>query len=152
MTMRDLHNNISHVTGIVPQTLAQTASPEGLQSANIDLQFFSSAEVVAYLGDIDEMGTSPVGDAKVQMILEHADDDGSGSPDTFANVALADVLGPSAVSGGIVATTTTDNAFLEVGYTAGKRWLRATLVPTGLPNGGPAALWVVRGRPRHAPQ
>ena len=148
----DLHNNLDFVSAIVPQTLAQTASPEGLQSANIDLQFFSSAEVVAYLGDIDEMGTSPVADAKVQMILEHADDDGSGSPDTFAAVALADVLGPTAVSGGIVATSTTDNTFLETGYVGGKRWIRATLVPTGLTNGGPVSAFVVRGSPRHAPQ
>ena len=148
----DLHNNIDFVSGIVPQTLAQTASPDGLQSIDIDLLNFSSAEAVAYLGDIDEMGTSPVGDAKVQMILDHADDDGTGSPGTFANVVLADVLGPAAVSGGIVATATTDNTFLEIGYVGGKRWLRATLVPTSLVNGGPVAAWVVRGRPRHAPQ
>ena len=81
------------------------ASPEGLQSGNIDLQGFHSAEVVAYLGDIDELGGSPVGDAKVQLLLEHADDDGTGSPGAYAAVALADVLGPSTVTAGIVATT-----------------------------------------------
>ena len=148
----DLHNNIAHVTAIAPQTLAQAASPEGLQSGNIDLQGFHSAEVVAYLGDIDELGGSPVGDAKVQLLLEHADDDGTGSPGTYAAVALADVLGPSAVTAGIVATSTTDSGFLEVGYVGGKRFIRVTLVPTGLTNGGPVAAWVVKGDARHAPQ
>ena len=152
MTMRDLHNNIAHVSAIVPQTLAQTASPEGLQSGNIDLQNFNSADVIAFLGDIDEMGSSPVGDAKVQLLLEHADDDGTGSPGTYANVALADVLGPASVTAGIVASTTTDQAFLEVGYVGGRRFIRVTLIPTGLTNGGPVAAWVVKGSPRHAPQ
>ena len=148
----DLHNNIAHATAINPQTLAQAASPEGLQSGDVDLQGSQSAEVVAYLGDIDELGGSPVGDAKVQLLLEHADDDGTGSPGTYANVALADVLGPSAVTAGIVATSTTDNGFLEVGYVGAKRFIRVTLVPTGLTNGGPVAAWVVKGSPRHAPQ
>ena len=152
MTMRDLHNNIAHVTAVVPQTLTQGASPEGLQSGNIDIQGFNSAEVVAFLGDIDEMGSSPVGDAKVQMLLEHADDDGTGSPGTYANVAVADVLGPAAVTAGIVATSTTDQVFLEVGYMGDKRFLRVSLIPTGLTNGGPVAAWVAKGSPRHAPQ
>ena len=148
MTMRDLHNNIAHVAAVTPQTIAGS----NLVSGNIDLAGFNAAEVVAYLGDIDELGGSPVGDAKVQMLLEHADDDGTGSPGTYANVALRDVLGPSAVTAGIVATSTTDNGFLEVGYVGGKRFIRATLVPTGLTNGGPVAAWVVKGNARHAPK
>ena len=143
----DLHNNIAHVISINPQTLAQTASPDGLQGTSVDLQFFSSAELGVYLGDIDEMGSSPVSDAKVQTQLEHSDDDV-----TFANVALADVLGPAAVSGGIVDTRSTDGEIIEVGYIGGKRYLRPTLIPTGLTNGGPVAAWVVKGDPRHAPK
>ena len=145
--MYDLHSNIAHAVSINPQTLAQTASPDGLQGSSVDLQFFESAEIVAYIGDIDEMGSSPVADAKIQMQLEHSDDDS-----TFTDVALADVLGPSSVSGGLVAVTTGDNAFFEVGYVGGKRYVRPTLIPTGLTNGGPVAAWVVKGHPRHAPQ
>ncbi len=81
------------------------------------------------------------------MKLEHSDDDS-----TYSNVALADVLGPSSVSSGVVASSTTDQTFLEVGYVGGKRYIRVTLVPTGLSNGGPVAAWVVKGHPRHAPQ
>ncbi len=148
MTMRDLHNNIAHVTALAPQTIAGS----NLASGDIDLVGFNAAEVVAYLGDIDELGGSPVGAAKLEVKLEHADDDGTGSPGAYANVAAADVLGPASVTGGIVASTTGDNAFLEVGYLGDKRFLRVTLVPTGLTNGGPVAAWVAKGRPRHAPQ
>ena len=143
----DLHNNIAHVTAIHPQTLAQTVSPEGLQSSGVDLQFFSSAEIAVYLGDIDEMGSSPVADAKVEILLEDSDDDV-----TYANVEAADVLGPTTVTAGIVASSTNDNLILEVGYIGGKRFVRVTIIPTGLTNGGPAAAWVTKGHPRHAPQ
>ena len=148
MTMRDLHNNITHVTAVAPQTIAGV----NLQSGNIDLSGFNAAEVVTFLGGIDELGASPVGAAKLEVKLEHADDDGTGSPGAYANVGPADVLGPSSVSGGIVASTAGGNSFLEVGYLGDKRFIRVTLVPTGLTNGGPVAAWIAKGSPRHAPK
>ena len=80
MTMRDLHNNITHVTAVAPQTIAGV----NLQSGNIDLSGFNAAEVVTFLGGIDELGASPVGAAKLEVKLEHADDDGTGSPVFFS--------------------------------------------------------------------
>ncbi len=148
MTMRDLHDNIAHVTAVAPRTIAGS----NLASGDIDLAGFNAVEIVAFLGDIDELGGSPVGAAKLEVKLEHADDDGSGVPAAYANVGLADVLGPSSVTNGIVASTTTDNNFLEVGYLGDKRFLRVTLVPTGLTNGGPVAAWAAKGSPRHAPK
>ncbi|MFQ6018231.1 MAG: hypothetical protein ACE5KF_08535 [Kiloniellaceae bacterium] len=148
MTMRDLHNNTAAVVAVSPQTIAGA----NLASGNLDLAGFNAAEVIAHLGDIDELGASPVGSAKLEVKLEHADDDGTGAPGTYANVALADVLGPTSVTGGIVASSTTDNKVLEVGYIGDKRFIRVTLVPTGLTNGGPVSALVVKGHPRHAPQ
>ncbi|MFQ5774183.1 MAG: hypothetical protein ACE5GS_06685 [Kiloniellaceae bacterium] len=149
MTMRDLHDNIATVVAVAPQTIAGA----NLQSGNIDLQGFNSAEIVVALGDIDELGGSPVGSAKVELKLEHADDDGTGNPGAFGNVTLAEVIGPASVTGGIVGSTTNDNAVrIEVGYLGDKRFIRATLVPTGLTNGGPVCALVLKGHPRHAPQ
>jgi hypothetical protein len=148
MTMRDLHNNLAVVRGIRPQTIAGSA----LNTGNIDLLGFNSAEVVVEFGDIDEMGASPVGAAKIDIKIEHADDDGSGSPGTYGNVALVDVIGPSSVTGGIVASPTTDASPVEVGYVGDKRFIRVTLTPTGLTNGGPVTCVVAKGHPRHAPQ
>ena len=101
MTMRDLHNNIAHVSAVVPQTI----SGSSLVSGDIDLAGFNAAEVVAFLGDIDELGGSPLGAAKLEVKLEHADDDGSGAPGAYAEVGLADVIGPSAVTGGGASST-----------------------------------------------
>ena len=108
--------------------------------------------VVAMLGDIDELGGSPVGGAKVEMIIDHADDDGTGAAGTYAAVAIADVIGPTSVTSGVVASTTGDESFLEVGYKGGKRFIRVTLQPTALTNGGPISAMVIKGVPRHAPQ
>ena len=155
MTMRDLHNNIVHVQALSPKTIVNSGSPENLVGPNIDLAGFNSAEVVVYLGDIDELGGSPVGDAKVELKLEHADEAAAGddTPGTFSNVAVTDVLGPSSVTSGIVGSSTGDDgAFIEVGYTGDKRFVRVTLIPTSLTNGGPIAAWVTKGHPRHAPQ
>ena len=33
-----------------------------------------------------------------------------------------------------------------------ERFLRVTLVPTGLTNGGPVSAWIAKGSPRHAPK
>ena len=99
------------------------------------------------MGDIDELGGSPVGTAKLEVILEHSDDDS-----TYTNVVLADVLGPTSVTNGVVLTTTTDGQILDVGYVAEKRYIRVTLQPTGLSNGGTICAWVTKGHPRHGPQ
>lgn len=143
MTMRDLHNSTATARAIRPQTITSS----DLASAGIDLRGFNAAEVVVEFGDIDEMGGSPVGGAKVETRLEHSDDDV-----TYADVALNDVIGPTSVSGGIVSSVTTDADPVEVGYVGEKRYLRVTLKPTGLTNGGPITALVIKGHPRHAPQ
>ena len=145
--MRDLHNNLSPTRAIQVQTI--TGSP--LVSGNLDLAGFEAAEVLVDFGDIDEMGSSPQGGAQIAIKIEHADDDGSGSPGSYAEVALTDVIGPGAVSSGVVSTVTNDAVPVRVGYVGGKRFLRLTLTPTSLTNGGPVGGWLLRGRPRHAP-
>ncbi|MFQ5658446.1 MAG: hypothetical protein ACE5G5_12965 [Candidatus Methylomirabilales bacterium] len=155
MTMRDLHNNIAVVGAIHPRTIVNSGSPENLVSGDIDLQGFNGAEIIAHLGDIDELGGSPVGSAKVELVLEHADEAAAGddTAGTYSFVALADVLGPTSVSSGIVASTTADGGVqLQVGYIGDKRFIRVTLQPTGLTNGGPISAAVIKGIPRHAPQ
>lgn len=146
--MRDLHNNIVHVSAIAPITI----SGANLSSGNIDLAGFGAVEIAVHMGDIDELGGSPVGAAKLDVKLEHADDDGAGAPAAYTEVVLADVVGPTSVTGGVVLTTTSDLQILDAGYVGGKRFIRVTLQPTALTNGGPVGAWVVKGRPRHAPQ
>ena len=147
MTMRDLHNNLVPTRAIQVQTITGSA----LLSGNLDLAGYNAAEVLVDFGDIDEMGSSPEGGAQVAIKLEHADDDGTGAPGSYAEVALVDVIGAGSVTGGVVSTVTTDAVPVRVGYVGGKRFLRVTLTPTALTNGGPIGAWLLAGRPRHAP-
>ena len=153
MTMRSTFHSTDTQVAIWPQTIINSGSPENLVSGGVDLQFFNSAKVIVILGDIDELGGSPVGAAQVEVILEDGDDNS-----TWTAVTLVDVVGPSSVTGGVVATTTTDIAAagaggaLEVSYVGDKRYIRVTLQPTALTNGGPITAIVERGHPRHGPQ
>ena len=149
MTMQDLTNNLTPVQALPARTINQGTG--ALVSGNVDLAGFNAAQVVVHYGDIDEMGGSPVGGAQIAVLLEHAADNGSGAPGVFAAVTLADVTGVANVAGGVVATVTSDLAPTRVGYVGEKRFLRVTLTPTGLTNGGPVGVIVNKGHPRHAP-
>ncbi len=146
MTMKDTFNNLAPVVAINPQTITSTGSPQDLVSPGIDLQFFNSALVVAHIGDIDELGSSPVGSSKIEMELEDSDDDV-----TYTDVTLADVVGPSSVTSGIVASSTTDQTTMKCGYVGDKRYIRVRLLSTTLTNGGPVSAMVIKGNDRHAP-
>jgi hypothetical protein len=147
--MQELHNNIDWVIAAQPQTLTTTGSPTQVTSGAIDLQGYEAAEIVGILGDIDELGGSPVGTAKVELMLEHSTDG-----TTFEAVALTDVVGPSSVTSGVVASTTTDGAAsrtpeLTCGYRMTRRYIKCHLVGTALANGGQVAILVAKGRERH---
>ena len=149
MTMQDLNSNLAPVHAIAAQTISQAGG--ALVSGNVDLAGFNAAQVVVHYGDIDEMGASPQGSAQIAVKLEHAADDGAGAPGAYANVTDADVTGVSGITAGIVATVVSDLTPTAVGYVGDKRFLRVTLTPTGLTNGGPAGVLVNKGHPRHAP-
>ncbi len=149
MTMQDLNSNLAPVQALTAQTINQASG--ALVSGNVDLAGFNAAQVVVHFGEIIEMGASPVGSAQIAVKLEHADDDGSGAPSTYANVTDADVTGVSGIAAGVVASPNSDLAPVTVGYVGDKRFIRATLTPTGLTTGGPVGVIVNRGHPRHAP-
>ena len=143
----DLYNNVLPVRAIQ----AQNITSSNIASGDIDLAGFEAADLVVDFGDIAEMGTSPEGAAKIDIHLEHAAADGTGSAGTYADVAVTDVVGAASVTGGIVATTTTDASLIHRGYRGGKRFIRVTLEPTGLTSGGPVVAIANLGHPRHAP-
>lgn len=139
--MQDLYNNVDTVHAFTG-TLA--GSP-GLSSAAIDLQFYEACDVVLALDNIDELGTSPVGSASASLALDHSDD---GS--TWTACALNDVIGPtSALTNGIVASTTGEYTTIHGGYRMEKRYIRVRAEHTGLTNGGTVTAVVLKGRFRH---
>lgn len=139
--MQDLYNNVDAVHAF---TGTLSGSP-GLSSAAIDLQFYESCDVVLALDNMDELGTSPVGTASASLALDHSTDG-----TTWTACVLADVIGPTtALSDGIVATTTGEYTTIHGGYRMERRYIRVRAEHTGLTNGGTVTAIVLKGRFRH---
>ena len=146
----DLHNNIAADQAVAPQTISGSA----LVSGDMDLAGAKAVKILTTFGDIAEMGASPEGAAQVAISLEHADDDGTGSAGTYADVTANDVVGEDVagtVTNGIVNTVTGDLTHSSFGYVGMKRFVRVTLTPTGLSTGGPVSCSVLKGMTTNKP-
>ena len=143
--MYDMHNGHTW-TWAAQGTLTNTGSPNQVTSGAIDLRGAVAVEVLALIGSIDELGSSPVGTAKADLVLYDSDDGV-----TFAVVDAVDVVVDSSVTvaAGVVATSTSKFDTLKAGYRGDKRYIQAALVGTGLTNGGPVAIGVLT-RDRHS--
>ena len=153
MTMRDLNSGFSAVNALVPQTISTSA----LNTGNESLAGYSGAQIIVALGSIDGMGAgSPTG-GSIAVKVEHADDNGSGSPSSYANVTDADIVGAAAsISAGVVKTfqglpTGSLAEIFQFSYFGDEDCIKVTLTPTGLGAGGPVVIIVNKGRARHAP-
>lgn len=135
--MRDLHNSIKVSRALSPVSVADTTAQV---SQILDTANFSANELVIATGSIADA------DATFAVLLEEGDN--SALSDAAA-VADADLLGTEALAG---FQYDDDNETRKIGYIGSKRYIRATITPTG--NASAAllsAVWVQAG-PRVAPQ
>ena len=149
--MRDLDSQLVVVEGINP--IVMTVAVGALNTGNVDLQGFDGAEVVLHFGAKHASDTLSATN-KITFLLEHADDDGTGSPGAYAAVAAADVIGVTPATGVIyVVDAEADVAqVFQCGYVGNKRYIRATATPAGtIANGVPLAVEVIKGFPRQIP-
>lgn len=138
--MRDLANSIAVVESLAPAVRTTDANGTG-----VDLQGFQSATVIAHIG---AEGDTLASDLKIDLKLEHSDDD-----QTFTAVAQADVVEATIADGGIfyTADAAADVGVATVGYVGGKRYVRVVSDLTGThTNGTPTSAVVVKGHPRHS--
>jgi hypothetical protein len=105
--------------------------------ADVDVSAAESAEFCYFCGT--QGGTSS------DLIMEEADDDGAGSPDTYATIADADLVGGANT---ITITTANDAQVHTRGYRGTKKWIRATAVDNTSGN-IPIAGCVLVGHQRH---
>jgi hypothetical protein len=148
--MRDLASKLAHVVVIAPATYAADTTP-----AAIDLQGYDSAAIALAIG---VGGITFDGTNKIEFVLTHADDDGTGNPGAFANVAAADINGagaPAVVTNGIVKSLVAAHAaadVTEIGYIGGKRYVKLLADFSGTHGTGtPISAIMAKGHPRNAP-
>lgn len=146
--MRDMFHQFGPVQDIDPATLTASANGSG-----VDLQGFEGALIAVLVG---ESGDTLNGSNHIQLEVEHADDDGAGSPDSWEDCADADLV--EVVAGSNTGTfakiddATEDDAVYHTAYIGSKRHIRVVANLTGTHSTGtPLGAVVVRGFGRHQP-
>lgn len=145
--MKDILNTVKYVQALAPQVIQGSA----LTSGNIDTQGHDSLAIVVCIGEIvDTLGSSD----RIDLKIEHADDDGSGAPGAYSACADEDVLGFTGLSSGLFKSVDADaeeNARYVIGYRGGKRFVKVTATPVSLSTGGPIAMIAVKGHIHQGP-
>jgi hypothetical protein len=125
-------NRTSVASTIRPQAATATVTGE-----TVDLAGYDAATVVLDVGAWTD-GTHT-------FSVEEAEDDGAGSPDTWAAVADADLDGTEPVVDGAA----DDDTIVAIGYWGTARFLRVVNTVTAAPATGLVfAATVIRGAPR----
>ena len=133
--MLDMNAHLSVAQSLRPQEVNADGTVNG---ENVDLANYDAAVVVIDAGAWATDGTNT-------FVVEEADDDGTGAPDTYAAVADADLDGTEPVVDG----ATDDDQIYTIGYIGGKRWLRVSVVTTANTSGTfQLAASVIRGKGR----
>lgn len=146
--MHDLVNSLSIIQCLDPQTV----QAEAVDSGDIDMQGAETLAIVVMVGDIGETTDA---DNRLDLKIEHAQDDGTGQPDEYAACADEDVLNFENLSNGVFASI--DDAAKEekrhvIGYRGGKRFVKVTATPVSLATGGPVAMLAIKGQLSQKPQ
>ena len=146
--MQDMYNIFN-----VQQVIDPANTTTDVNGDTVDLQGYEGVLLAVSVG---ESGDSLSGSVKIELEVEHADDDGNGSPDTWTDVADDDLLnfvaGTNDGCFGVIDAAAEDDAVYTTSYIGTKRYVRvvANLVgshSTGTPIGAIA----VKGFGRHQP-
>lgn len=122
---------------IEPQTLGSSTTVNG---SGVDLKGFHAATVLIDVGAYT--------DGSHAFEVQEANDDGTGSPDTWAAVADADLEGSEPT---VDASGEGDEQY-RLGYTGGKRHLRVSVTSSSVTTGlADVVAYVIRGIPADAP-
>jgi hypothetical protein len=139
--MHDIVNNIGIAQALMPQTIQAAA----LNSGNIDCQGAEALCVVLLVGAIADTLDST---HRIDVKIEHADDDGTGNPGAYVSCVDTDVLNFTGLSGGVflsIDSAPEKQRRYAIGYRGGKRFVKVTATPVGLVTGGPVAMLALKG-------
>lgn len=144
----ELHNSSKRVNAL--SAVAITGDTDGL---NIDLAGNGAQGALVIVNVGITAGPADASNFWTYKLKE-ADDDGTGSPDTYSAVASSDMVGAGVVAGGtdgafaIVNDAAEDAAIYSVSYIGTKPWIRvtcdATLSPGSTPTSAQAVLFPLR--------
>ncbi len=145
---RESHNTFKRTSALVASN--KTADANGV---SLDTKGYESVELAVNVG---VSGDTLSGSLYIELEVEHADDNGSGSPGTFTDVADVDltnvVVGTNPGTFAKIDDPAEDDAVYSVGYIGQKQWIRVVANITGThTNGTPSAGVAILGHARHNP-
>lgn len=117
------------------QTISSDTTTNG---NNIDMSGYQSVMFAFFTGSYTDGDYEPE--------LQEADDDGAGSPDTWSDVADADLL-PTGTGQEAARSLGAANAIDQIGYRGNKKWLRLNIVSTSTTTGATVGAVAVKGHP-----
>lgn len=147
MSLHDITNNISMAQVLNPQIIQASA----LNSGNIDMQGVEALAVAVLVGDIADTLDST---HRIDVKIEHADDDGTGAPGAYAACTDDDVLNATGLSSGKFVSIDASNKEQKrhvIGYRGGKRFVKVTATPVSLTTGGAIAMLALKGNANQLP-
>ena len=133
--MRDITHSLKPMPALAPAVRTNGT----VNGTDIDLSGFEAAVASVHFGAYTDGTHTPK--------LQEADDNGSGAPGTYADVAAAGLI--QAFSA--VAAAGGANTLQEVGYIGGKRWIRVVMTTSGATSGAGSEASVILGRARSEP-
>lgn len=145
--MHNLVNNLSILQPLMPQTIQGAA----LNTGNIDMQGAEALCVVLLIGNIVDTLDST---HRIDMKIEHADDDGTGNPGTYTACVDTDVINFTGLSSGVFLSldaNTKEQKRHAIDYVGGKRFVKVTATPVSLATGGPIAILALKGNVAQRP-
>jgi hypothetical protein len=145
--MHNIVNNIGVAQALMPQTINTVA----LNSGNLDMQGAEALAVVLLVGDVSETLDAS---HRIDVKIEHADDNGSGAPGSYAACTDDDVLNFTGLTSGLFLSVDTGSKEQKrhvIGYVGGKRFVKVTATPTGLTTGGAIAMLALKGNLNQLP-
>ena len=139
--MHDLINSVAILQTVAPQTVQATP----VVGSAIDMQGAESLAVVIAVG---AFGDTLDASNRLDVKIEHADDDGSGNAGAYNACGDADVIGASGLAAGVflkVDAAGKAGKRHTLSYIGGKRFVRVTATPVSLETGGPIAVLAIKG-------
>ena len=145
--MHDIVNNIGVTQCLMPQTITTSALSSGtIDTLGADIQSF-----VVLVGNIVDTLS---GSVRVDLSIQHADDDGTGNPASFTACDDDDVLNFSGLTSGVFASVNSnalDQKRYVIDYIGGLRFVKVIATPVGLSSGGPIAMLALKGNLNQLP-
>lgn len=144
MTMEDLGNRLGVLQSLSPAAYTSNQNSGANTNGAVDL-----GENEVFNGALAVISVGAWTDGTHTFAIEHADDDGTGAPDTstWSEVPDTDLIGSEPV----VDADADDEQVYKVGYLGDKRHVRVKVTATGTTSGAIYGAVFVLGAARSAP-